>query len=375
MLLALANLAINLSAQQPIATPTLVRMEAGTCPRCTLTLERVAVVGSANDAELISDFATPAAPRPGQFFVGDWRGRQALLRYDARGHYVGTLGHLGDGPGEFRGVQAIEAARGDSIAIYRYPRLTVISTQSGRGRSLTHTTDIEAYRMLMLPDGSALVQNSGERAAAFVVVAPSGKTTRTFGPTAARIDMGDGRMFDAVAQQFVLALSPSGGFWAAAQNYHHWLEHWTNDGTSMLRIDRKPAWFAPYDHVAYAEYAHLGAGLVPPVSMTLGLWVDSAAHLFVVGRVADSRWHKDPAAKPPAPGQGHNPNDPMTGGIDRYYDGVLEVYNEKTGALLGSWRADVFPGAFTESGLLANRIEDADGVKSFVFWRPVFTVH
>ncbi len=364
-------------AQGRLIPPALTRLETGSCARCTLRLESVVTIGTADDKELVPENGMPATPRAGQFFVGDIMGKQPILQYDSLGRFIGTIGRLGDGPGEYRGAQAIAAARGDSIAIYKYPRVAIISTETGRGRSVRHATGIQGFRILSTPNGSTLIQNYTERNPSFVVVAPTGETTRAFGP-ASKVDLGGGHaMNDPEAQQFVLARSPSGGFWAVAMHYHHLLEHWTFDGRLVRRIERLAPWFPIHDEMALSEHRRMGAGLVAPLPIMLGAWADGRGHLFVVGRVADAKWQEDPAAKAPPAGRVGSvlPNEALTGGIDRYFDGVIEVYDEATGGLLGSWRSDVFPGAFTETGLLVDSRQSEEGVKSFVFWRLRFDRH
>ena len=65
-LLLILALPSALAAQARPAPPTLVRTEAGSCARCTMTLSYVATVGSANDKELINDSGTLLALPSGQ---------------------------------------------------------------------------------------------------------------------------------------------------------------------------------------------------------------------------------------------------------------------------------------------------------------------
>lgn len=89
-------------------------------------------------------------------------------------------------------------------------------------------------------------------------------------------------------------------------------------------------------------------------------------------RVADAHWREDPKAPPPPPpdagGYPEQNLDP-TGGIDRYVDGILEVYSDKSGAFLGSWRSDSPFSSITQQGLLYTRDQDADGNNSFRVYR------
>ena len=120
-----------------------------------------------------------------------------------------------------------------------------------------------------------------------------------------------------------------------------------------------------------------GHATAPPLPFALALWSDSG-RLFLLARAADAKWKADPnspkVAKIPA-GGGERQAAPWvpTGGLGRYFDGVIDVYDSPAGSFLGSWRADAWISAAIGNGMLATRVESADGVVSFHVWRVVFT--
>ena len=366
---------LMMQAQAKPTAPTLVRTEPGTCARCTMTLSYVATVGSANDKELVNDSGTLLALPSGEFLV--W-GEGPILRYAADGRFLGTLGRIGDGPGEYRGQQSVVAARGDSVSIFAYGRVTTISVGSGAGRTAQAGKPLSAFRHLALPSGDVLIQNYAAPTLPFVLLAPDAAVKLPFGPSATVVDFGNGRRGpDYDSQQDLVAPATGDGFWAAPQFYRYGLQRWSASGEMLQTIARTPSWFPTHDYAALAEARRRGAGITPPLPFAHGLWSDRG-RVFLLARAADAKWKADPnapkVAEIPA-GRGERravPWDP-TGGLGRYYDGVIDVYDSVAGTFLGSWRADAWITGAIGNGMLTTRVESADGVVSFHVWRVGFT--
>ena len=141
----------------------------------------------------------------------------------------------------------------------------------------------------------------------------------------------------------------------------------------LADIRRHPAWFQSYTYADISEkLIRLGELRAPRPPTVIGLGVDSVGHVFVVSRVADARWQKDPNAPPPRPrGVESGPVQKLepTGGIDRYVDGILEVYDDRSGVFLGSWRSDSPLGSLTPNGLLYAQAQDSDGITTIKVYR------
>lgn len=368
------TLASVAAGQRP---PTLTRLEAGTCPTCSVALELVATIGNATDAELIPDWARLTSLADGGFVVATIRSKVPLLRYDRRGAFIGTLGTLGDGPGEFRWPQSVVRARGDSISIMGQGRLTTISTLSGRGRSEPVAPNLTGYFHAVLGDGSVIINVNALHQVAFAALTPGSSLKKQFGPAQPLVVLPhqNGRTTgDDYSNLVALAPSRTDGFWAASQWYDHHLQKLSGDGAVLADIRRHPAWFPPYTYADIDEKLYrLGELRAPRPPTVSGVGVDSAGHVFVVSRVADAHWQKDPnAPAPPPPSKQYDVPvtklDP-TGGIDRYVDGILEVYDDKSGVFLGSWRSDSPLGSLTQNGLLYNQAQDADGITTIKVYR------
>jgi len=354
--------------------PALTRLEPGTCPTCTLTLEKLAVVGSASDPELLPDFVrllqlpdggyivAPTAREPGQ-----------LLRYDRSGKYVGTLGKLGDGPGEYRSIHSMVFARGDSLSLMGQRRITTISLATGRGRSEPVT--LESFFHLVLADGRAVINVMAQKEPMFALLTPTSQLSSRFGPMPPMVVLPrqNGRTIgDPYATWVAMAPSPSGGFWAGAIYYGHRLQKLAPSGQVLFETARKPSWFPTFVYADIDEKLYrLGELRTPRPTIMSAVGVTPTGQVITLSRVADAKWKADPKAPPPKPPGGEYPVENLvpTGGIDRYVDSVLELYREADGAFLGSWRSDALLGQMTPNGLIYLKGEDGDGVVSYTVYR------
>lgn len=363
---------LTLLAQAQSKLPPFTRVEPGACRACVVRMTPVVVVGSAEDKELLREGDRLLALRTGGFVA--WGGDGPLLRYDAKGRYVGTLGRRGEGPGEYGSVQSATLARGDSVALFGYGRLTIISATTGRGRTIRSPAALQAFRLRMLPSGDALIQHYAGPPGPFVVMAPDGTVRHAFGAPAGQVTLPDNRQVrDWDAQQYLIATASSGGFWAASIYYRYGLQRWSTSGSVLQAIRRVPSWWRTHDHAALRRYWDAGAGNVPPLPYALGLWVDGRDRLLMLTRVADANWKADPKAPKPREHGKERPGAPWipTGGYSRYFDTVLDIYDGKSGELLGSWRNDDFLGQSIGQDLIAVRREASDGILSYHVWRVV----
>lgn len=362
-------------AQAPAA---LTRIEAGACPKCTVTLEKLAVLGKETDAELIPEYARLLALRDGSYAVAPTSGERApILRYDRTGRYLGTIGRMGDGPGEYRSIASIAAARADSISLLGRRRLTTMSVASGRGRS--EPIGVEAFFHTVLTDGRVVVNSQAQKEPMFGLLLPAATTATRFGPVPPPLVLprqGGRTIDDTYATLVAVAPSPSGGFWAGSMYYRHRLQKLMANGTVVRDIQRSPTWFSPFTYAEIDEKMYrLGELRTPRPTVMVGLGVTPTGEVLAVYRVADATWRADPKAPPPHPVGMEYPVEKLvpTGGIGRYVDGVLEAYDETDGSFLGSWRSDALLGQVTPDGLLYVRSEDGDGVVSFTVYRVTVT--
>jgi hypothetical protein len=268
-------------------------------------------------------------------------------------------------------------ARGDSISLTYYGRATTISTVTGKGHTETLPRGITGFAHLVLAGGALFINTYAMGAPAFVVITPGTDTPARFGPAQPMVELpqqGGRTIPDADATAFALASDGRNGIWAVAHNYRHDILHLAADGRVLNEITREATWFPRYDYAERSEALYrLTEMRTPRPTQAMSVAVDGGEHVLVTYLAADAHWNADPNAPPPPPPAREYPVQHLepTGGIDRYIDGVLEVYDAGTGAFLGSWRSDTALGNFTQTGLLAHRVQDADGIISFHIYRVV----
>jgi hypothetical protein len=298
-----------------------------------------------------------------------------LLHYDRRGNFTGTLGRIGDGPGEYRWTWSVVRARGDSISIMAQGRIATISTVTGRGRSEKVPPNLDGHRHAVLGDGTVIVNVGAQYQQAFGALTPVLALKKQFGPQQQRLvltDQGGRTIGDERSTMSALAPSLTGGVWTTSLWYEHHLQHYNGDGVLITDVRRHPAWFPPYTYADLNEKLYrVGELRVPALPRPNGIGVDSGGHVFVVSRVADANWKKDPKAPPPPPPAGEYPAEKLqpTGGIDRYVDSILEMYDDKVGTFLGSWRSDVAFESIMQNGLLYTQAEAVDGLITIKVYR------
>ncbi len=368
--------AASMAAQ---GVPRFEPLERGACDACIIALQQVATVGRADDAELIDDYGTLHAV-PGGFVVQNIMAKTPLLHYDSSGRYLGFLGRLGGGPGEYpQYVQAIISGPGDSTTIIGPGHLAVISVTTGRGRSGPLPVAITGFNGAVLANRSLMLNLNEDGNPAFALLDPAGHLVRTFGDTQPMVVLPHqhGRAIrDVNATVYFVTASRDGGAWIAARYYRHHMEHLSRQGTAVTSSTRRPAWFPPYAYADIDENLYrLGESRAPRPTQAVGMARDGAGNVMVLYRAADAHWKPDPNAPPPPRPGIEYPADKRvpTGGVDRYVDGILEVYDDTTGRFLGSWRSDVAPTGLLPNGLIYTRNQDADGIISYWVYRVKVT--
>lgn len=337
----------------------------GTCANCRLVARHLTTYGSASDAELIPDAGVFIRLPDGRLLVGQQRGG-LILHYAASGRYLGTLGRLGDGPGEYRNARMFLNGPGDSVTILGSNIITVISTRSGMGRSEPIGLTVMPDAITRLPDGRLVFNTHYPRSPAFVMLGRDLKRERAFGPVMASGPDRDGNYDEPIHR---LATSRRGGFWAAKIQYVRRIERWLPNGTVVQRLDSVVPWFPRYvsSDVTHndgfsRQFTHR------PYSGTLGIREAADGRLWVLGYAADRQWapvanvpplrsYEDYLAyKPPA-----DPN--------RHVDGIIDVIDTESGRSIGTWRFHEFFSAFFEDGVVMRVREDDDGVRVLEVWR------
>ena len=340
-----------------------------TCSRCTLKVERIAMYGRPDDAELIPDSPTLLRLADGRLLVGSQLGGP-ILAYSASGSFIGTIGRIGDGPGEYRNAKALFDGPSDSLTVLGSNSIAVISTRTGRGRSAPLLAMMPSS-FVVLADGKHVINSHYGRRPAFTVLAADFQELLTFGPTmgpdaSGRID------------EPIYALSPSraGGFWSAKREYIHRIERWSADGRVLQRLDSLPQWFPRYS-AADARPPSSSVGFATaytrrPFPQTRAIREDGEGRVWVLSAVADANWRPVKNVPPLETYEEFKsyqpPKDP-----NRHMDMIVDFFSPTSGMRLGTWRFHQYLSGFLGPNLGYRLQQDGNGVWQVELWRFTLT--
>jgi hypothetical protein len=286
------------------------------CPRCTIELRKVVtLVGT---PEVALSYYSRVAVQSNAYVVGPTFSEGQLLVFDKAGNAVTTFGRQGQGPGEFSGSSLqVLVGPGDSVHVLAGGKWVVLSPEYTYVRSTVLPGDpvyadvtSDGYLLAsILPHGPSAAPDP------IRLIAPqSGKTIRAL-PT--RHYAEDGEM------DWMRGVSASGEtVWSHHVNRYE-IRSYSLADSSQRVWKHDGGWFS-----AWAGTRPATRALPHLVGVQC---VDSL--LFVYAAVGDTRW------RPPAPVRGQERRRiPGAEDLGRMFDGVIEVVNRHTGAVLAHIR-------------------------------------
>jgi hypothetical protein len=271
--------------------------------------------------------------------------------YGADGQYRFSVGRIGEGPGEYRTPIVWSTLPGDSLVVTDEMR-SVGAIIDSRGTLVRQFGVPVGIRQIVVTSDRAFIGNSpynrnGNASAPLVRLDSAGRLVASFGGDS----VGCAR-FCGVLGARRLAADAAGGVWAAHQTKAYILEHYDRAGSRTKQFSFSPDWFAPMDSFPPRRDDRT------PLSMIHGLSLDLEGRLWVMGSTADSAWEE--GLGDPRPGEGGSYRPVID--LARYRDGVLEVRDTATGALIASRRFPDSPVLLPVGpGLIAQAITDDDG--------------
>ncbi len=359
---AFPTLLLLLAFAAPAAGQRVVQVpDAPTCPRCRITLTKVATLGLADDPASPQGWVSLSRDSRGRFYVASAGGAEGVLVYDARGRFLRVLGRRGRGPGEYLFAREVRVAPGDSIYVSdpAQRRLTVLGPDHRVARTVPAPAEVAG----VLPGrGGEVVVQALDRSPALVGyplhrLASTGRVVASFGSRrpATRRDRpyDDPRAVNRARNQ---------GVWSARLNRYR-VELWDASGRPVLALERSPSWFVPW-----TRHPGVREDEVRPVPLLQAVREDARGRLWVFVRVPDARWR---AASAPAPAERRRERGVVPANqLRRYLDTVVEVLDPRTGRILASTRLEGVFAAFLVSGgnLAYTRRETAEGIEKVEVW-------
>lgn len=353
-------------SNNPGMTSGVAVLERGpSCDTCEVVLEELGVLGRADDSLPIGSGSFLLVSSGGRCIVGPTDRDGEVLVFDGCRGAPRVFGRTGQGPGEIGSVRSMAPWRGDSILLFSYGRMEVLSDATGSGRTVTFDPAIQGASIAtVLDDSLVIVNNDRLTKPQFSLIRSDGRTGPTFGAPV-RQDI----RADPSLHAMVLGSSPQPHrFWAGATFYRYHLELWSSTGEQVLAIDRSSSWFPPYDSTALARFWSASAAVARPLPYLRSVR-ETADHLiWAAFAVAAKDWKPDSVV--PLSQRDRN-GEVRSGPRSRmeHYDGVLDVLDGNTKELLISVRTDEMWAGIVNDTLLYARRETPDGVPQLVLYR------
>jgi hypothetical protein len=328
------------------------------CPRCTLALEQLVVLGTAEGSGIIESEVTAATrDTRGRFYV---RGSYAteIKVFGTDGRLITTIGRAGDGPGEFRGIATVHHTEADTLHVFDESsrRYTVFSPAYEYVRS--SPLEIAPYTQVVLLGHDRIVFASPVRTPdraglPLHLLSPSGRVIRSFGSVTGALN----RSVPYTDERVIAKAGPN-AVWSGYRN-RYTIELWRIDdrGDRLIQVvERQADWFPP-------EPKPQRTLDDPPAPRLQAIQFDDDGHLLVIILVPDEAWEKAVT---------DGPTHPTVSSFESYYDSIIEMLDPSTGKLLASTRSrHVFQG-FVDDGMVSAVFTDQQDVPYLGVWRVRF---
>lgn len=324
------------------------------CERCSVTLERIAVVhDAAGDAGM-----SPPAPQSGLLTSS---GRLFItttnpfhpLHYGEDGAFVGTLGREGQGPGEYQMPMWVTEGPGDTVWVF--------DSMLRRRTGWSPDGDFLDTRPLPTLLPHAVVLDSGELILTGPVmsetsigrplhrVSAEGEILESFGE---EVEVETGGHLP-VGLRRALARSGDGGVWASHTTEYK-VEKFDEEGTLLRSFERSVDWFPARDPAESSSFSEEG----PPPTIR-SIVEDDQGFLRVLISLPDPEWQEWLGERQLQPGF-ESAGVYYTPVLDhrRVYDFAVEIIDPVSGSVLASHRVDGYAVDWVDSHHLATYRED-----------------
>lgn len=338
----------------PFACASAAETDVAESYQIAIALEPVVAFGDIGDPVLLDDsptgLRTLARDSRGRYFAPSFR-RQQVVVFDSTGHFLGTLGSSGGGPGEFRGlVTNIMIHAHDSVFVVASRQVSVFDPELEFVRSFILPLGFGAG--LLLPNSELIVQGVmlPERANRFHRISPQGDLLESFGadpsqPQGVAITMAHG----------------TSGFWASTIT-RYGAEQWSYSGGTRLALTE-------------------GAGFewTPRTDRPFFIWrEDPAGVLWALLHVRTLNPLPERPAGVPPPQRGSGTRiltreevralGVTANSMHDVSDTIVALLDAITGEVIASRRLDLVLRPVQNSNLLFSQHEDEFGVPSIKVW-------
>lgn len=299
----------------------------------TIQIRQIGTIGSdGGDGALSSIPTSIARDAAGRWLVAApaQAAAEPVGVYAPTGEFLGRIGTVGDGPGEFRRPTHVLRAWSDSLLILdrEQRRVSVLSPTHAYARSFALAP--AAQNAEPAQGGQFFINAPSHRrdsaGASVFRFSRHGEETGAYGagdePCPPRECSWTG------AREIV---PDRDGVWLVSQYFSFSVSHWSYDGRITRRMEIDAAWFPPYDSLSGPTPDR------PPQSSITGAWLDRDGRLWIIGFAADPQWYR-----------GLGPVQADEGGLEYYpmtqrndvLNAIIEVRDTARGDVLAFRRFD-----------------------------------
>lgn len=356
-LLSLGTASVVLTAQMSAqVVEKAVRGQRPSCQDCSISLEKVTVIGGANDT-LLSGYPGGIARTVDGFVIVVERSLGRPIVFDRSGKFIRMIGRHGAGPGEFQRPMLPIVDRQGQLHILD-PVLNRHSVWSLGGSLIRESAIAPVPGALsdakVLKSGELVVAMAGRDAESagypLQIVKLDGRQRRMLEP---EVDYDIGRDWRLVRHLHVA----TDGRLLAVDPFNYKLFVYSPDGKLEQIVQRVGSWFHP---IGPNEEPQAGFGVQPPTNSIAGLWEDAAGGIWLVGLTASPRWR---------PGTPEKVVD--ISGIHRNYQTMIEVLDIEAGHLIASGSLDGMVVTALGEGAFASSRETDGGFPEITVWKAV----
>jgi hypothetical protein len=314
---------------------------------CALEHRQVALLGTPEGPGVVAEPSMLTVRSDGVFVLVDRTDPRRVKFFAHDGSYLRSFGREGQGPGEFRTINALAVLPGDSVEIYDLGngRFTLVGPDFALGR-ISPPVGLMAPFIGRAPDGSRVVN----------ALSPYpdrlGYPLHWLGPdlgheTSLGADFSPGSRVDLEAWRRPMAEPTSRSVWVAHQPRYR-LEEWDRNGELLRVLERHVTWFVPWEGTAVWEEDGRPRPYLAEVHR------DVQGRLWTLVRLPGERWE-----------EGLGPGREFGGRVlgstvtDRHvlWDTRIEVIDPESGIVLRSQHFDLSFHGFTNDGRVYAMVE------------------
>lgn len=321
------------------------------CTAYDIVLEEQLVLGSPDDEGTVGSFEFMASAPDGRLFLRHFSGSPVVWVFDAEGEPMGSVGSVGEGPGEYQWPTDVVWGPGDSLHVFDFRQR----------RHLVYSSDLAHERTTRLPLAPH-VKGTARLSATDWILNATVESRDLYGIPLHRIREGEGvslvRSFGergtpvrsdvSYGDHRIPAQATDSTVWAAHKRAYE-IEEWTLTGEFLRSLTREVPEFRYWEESSFRPHPDN-----PPPPYVTDIRTDEQGLLWVLVAVTADEWQagleRDTSGE-------WRPAD-----RSKYYDTLIDVIDPVGQCLVASRRVKRYIRSFLDDGRVASYRQDELGV-------------